>query len=197
MIRPSTGLERPLCSGQDAPRHGRQHGALSCQANRLATAACTGRLQVPDQACKPSSVSLPDCGDGTAIISLRRQLPDVSSDLPEEHRASNPERSLLRCPQLDLAPDGVCLAEPVTWPAGGLLHHRFTLARSPKATGDLLSVALCRRVTPPGRYPASRSMELGLSSNPVRGPRLPGLLGHRIHSSTSLALRQKAVALFH
>src|SRR3954470_16523556 len=27
----------------------------------------------------------------------------------------------------DLAPGGVYLAAPVTWGAGGLLHHRFTL----------------------------------------------------------------------
>src|SRR3954470_7118444 len=42
----------------------------------------------------------------------------------------------------DLAPGGVYLAAPVTWGAGGLLHHRFTLT-GPKA-GGLLSVALSR-----------------------------------------------------
>jgi len=31
---------------------------------------------------------------------------------------------------LGLAPDGVCLAGPVARSAGGLLHHRFTLAGS-------------------------------------------------------------------
>jgi len=62
---------------------------------------------------------------------------------------------------LGLAPGGVCLAEPVTWPAGGLLHHRFTLAG---LAGALLSVALFRRITPPGRYPAPCSVEFGLSS---------------------------------
>ncbi len=32
---------------------------------------------------------------------------------------------------LGLAPGGVCLAGPVTWTAGGLLHHRFTLTAWP------------------------------------------------------------------
>src|SRR5450756_886827 len=31
----------------------------------------------------------------------------------------------------DLAPGGVYLATPVTWSAGGLLHHRFTLTPTP------------------------------------------------------------------
>ena len=34
---------------------------------------------------------------------------------------------LIRCSLFDLAPGGVCLARPVTRPAGGLLPHRFTL----------------------------------------------------------------------
>ncbi len=66
---------------------------------------------------------------------------------------------------LGLASSGVCLAEPVTWPAGGLLHHRFTLAGP---AGDLLSVALFRRVTSPGRYPAPRSVKFGLSSGRLK-----------------------------
>jgi len=33
-------------------------------------------------------------------------------------------------PLLDLAPGGVCIAEGVTVPAGGLLHRRFTLTPS-------------------------------------------------------------------
>ena len=34
-------------------------------------------------------------------------------------------------PLLGLAPGGVCLAETVTRPAGGLLHRRFTLTPRP------------------------------------------------------------------
>jgi hypothetical protein len=52
-------------------------------------------------------------------------------------------------PLLGLAPGGVCLAEAVTRLAGGLLHRHFTLT-SHMPRGGVLSVALCRRVTPPG-----------------------------------------------
>ena len=45
---------------------------------------------------------------------------------------------------LDLAPRGVCRAARVTSGAGGLLHHRFTLATWPKPDGGLFSVALSR-----------------------------------------------------
>ena len=51
----------------------------------------------------------------------------------------------------ELAPGGVYRAEPVTWPAGGLLHHRFTLTAVPARPegcvvhrGGLFSVALSR-----------------------------------------------------
>ncbi len=50
---------------------------------------------------------------------------------------------------LGLAPDGVCLAARITADAGGLLHRLFTL--TPLAQSNSLSVALCRRVSPPGR----------------------------------------------
>jgi len=112
-------------------------------------------------ACKPNSVTRLR---GLAIIHLGRRLLGASSGLPEE----TDEQPAMACAinlLLGLAPDGVCLAGPVAWAAGGLLHHRFTLTAQGLALGgDLLSVALCRRVTPPGRYPASRSMEFGLSS---------------------------------
>lgn len=51
----------------------------------------------------------------------------------------------------ELAPGGVYLAGPVAWPAGGLLHHRFTLTAVPARPegcvvhrGGLFSVALSR-----------------------------------------------------
>ena len=45
---------------------------------------------------------------------------------------------------LDLAPGGVCLAADIAADAGGLLHHRFTLAdvRPQAHTAIYLSVAL-------------------------------------------------------
>lgn len=52
---------------------------------------------------------------------------------------------------LCLAPGGVYLAADITVCAGGLLHHLFTLADLACASGNLFSVALFRRVTPPGR----------------------------------------------
>ena len=49
---------------------------------------------------------------------------------------------------VDLAPDEVYLAGPITRAAGGLLHHRFTLTPGPsinqRTSGGLLSVALSR-----------------------------------------------------
>ena len=77
-----------------------------------------------------------------AIIYLERTLPHVSSSLPEYAprepgigRTTLPWRILF-----DLAPDGVYLAGHVTAPAGGLLHHPFTLTAANR--GGLLSVAL-------------------------------------------------------
>src|SRR5207253_6874825 len=64
-----------------------------------------------------------------------------------------------------LAPGGVCRADAVTRAAGELLPHRFTLTAL--ADGGLLSVALIRGVSPPGRYPAPCPVEPGLSSRRV------------------------------
>jgi hypothetical protein len=75
---------------------------------------------------------------------------------------------------LDFAPDGGCLAAPVTPRAGGLLHHLFILA--PKRFRSRvrgLFLWSYPRVTPPGRYPASYPIESGLSS-PRRCDASPG-----------------------
>ena len=42
----------------------------------------------------------------------------------------------------DLAPDGVCRAATVTCRAGGLLHHRFTLARRGRSRGRRVDCSL-------------------------------------------------------
>gem|GEM_PF-1470737 len=90
-----------------------------------------------------------------ATISLGRRLLAASSSLPESqtdrtnppgHRAST-LCSMPRSFLLGLAPGGVCLAEPVTRPAGELLPHRFTLTcdgsrAGSRHIGGLLSVAL-------------------------------------------------------
>ena len=114
-------------------------------------------------AYKPNSVARQG---GLVVIYLRRRLLGASSDLPEV----SGEQPVLRRKRrsdllLGLALDGVCLAAPVTRNAGGLLHHPFTLTvRDDAAGGALLSVALFRRVASPGCYPASCSLEFGLSS---------------------------------
>ena len=66
-----------------------------------------------------------------------------------------------------LAPNGVYRAAPVTESRGGLLPHRFTLARCAKYRARWRSI-LCgtfHRVAPPGCYPAFCPVELGLSSS--------------------------------
>lgn len=68
-----------------------------------------------------------------------------------------------RSPLLDLASRGGYLAAAVTNNAGVLLPHRFTLA-FPEEKAIHFSVALYRRITPPGRYPARYPVKHGLSS---------------------------------
>jgi hypothetical protein len=88
------------------------------------------------------------------IIHLGALLLMRSSDLPgcPVERAT----PLAVIPQpfilLDLAPGGVYRANAITVVAGGLLHHRFTLAH-PGFTkiGNALLCCTFRRVTPPGR----------------------------------------------
>lgn len=66
---------------------------------------------------------------------------------------------------LGLAPDGGCLAEPITGPAGGLLHHLFTITgRWDHLLRLYVSVARSGKLLRPGSYPASCSVECGLSS---------------------------------
>src|SRR5690606_1591225 len=82
------------------------------------------------------------------VIHLGRALPHASSGLPDCASPWRIGRAALRHSLSDLAPGGVYRAGPVTRPAGGLLHHRFTLtARAgpePVLRGGLFSVALSR-----------------------------------------------------
>ena len=76
------------------------------------------------------------------------------------------------CSLFDLAPGGVCLAKPVTRPAGELLPHRFTLtARARGPRGGLLSVALSLASRPVGvtHHRVLRSPDFPLAGVPV-GP---------------------------
>ena len=100
-----------------------------------------------ESVCKPGPVQGSVAGLPCATIPLRLPLPTASSGLPVSSGGppSNAHAGPTRTPiPLDLASGGVCIATPVTWGAGGLLHHRFTLTPRPKARGGLLSVALSR-----------------------------------------------------
>ena len=75
-------------------------------------------------------------------------------------------RRFRRCAEahpLGLAPGGVYRATPVTWGAGGLLHHRFTLTDRNRGRRSVFCGTV-PRVTPGGRYPPPCSVESGLSS---------------------------------
>ncbi len=99
------------------------------------------------------------------IICLRRQLPAVSSSLPEGCSLTERERD---APQpvglplcLTLLPAGV------TWPrrlpvAPVVSYTTFSPLPAPKGGG--LFLWPCPRVAPSGRYPALFPMESGLSS---------------------------------
>jgi hypothetical protein len=91
-----------------------------------------GRCKAGELACKPDSVPRRrglSNGDAAATIHLDTPLPGASSGLPADsgEQPSNACAAALSCGLLDLASGGVCLATPVTWNAGALLPHRFTL----------------------------------------------------------------------
>ena len=69
------------------------------------------------------------------------------------------------CSLFGLAPGGVCLARPVTRPAGELLPHRFTLTE--RVRGRTRRFAFCCTfpgLATGGRYPPPYPAEPGLSS---------------------------------
>ena len=100
-----------------------------------------------ESACRPGSVHPPKRADGhpsgTAIAdSLLRSTRELGRAALNRSRSLPRDSSPRRIPS-DLAPGGVYRATQVTLSAGGLLHHRFTLAQGP-ALGGLFSVALSR-----------------------------------------------------
>ena len=114
-------------------------------------------------ACKPRSVRKWPKANPWAGIYLGRTLPHASRDLPGtqgDEQPPVPGRAAQNSPLLGLALGGVCLAGAVTSPAGGLLHHLFTLT----GIRRYVSVARSSRLPRPGSYPAKCSMECGLSS---------------------------------
>src|SRR2546430_2545141 len=100
------------------------------------------------------------------IISLGRRLPDVSSG--RTRGGGGPPPSLLFWAFL-----GGGFAKPIRSPAP-LVSSYLTVSPLPprhprgrRRDGGLLSVALVRGVSPPGRYPAPCPAEPGLSSRRV------------------------------
>jgi len=94
----------------------------------------------------------------------------------------------IRCSLFDLAPGGVCLARPVTRPAGELLPHRFTLTSREirEAVYSLLHFPW-----PRGRwvlpitvsFGARTFLPPGAHNGPIWRPPRPPASGHPVHSS--------------
>lgn len=104
------------------------------------------------------------------IIPLGRPLPVVSSSLPAgSNEPSLTARAILRSRARrtrlhGLAPDGVCLAAPVTASAVGSYPAVSPLPGGLAPARRSLLCCTFLGVTATGRYPASCSSELGLSS---------------------------------
>src|SRR3954470_11235255 len=103
-------------------------------------------------------------GDAATAIHLGRPLLAGSSVLPAHSTGpvfpmpGGIDRALS-----GLAPGGVYRAAPVTWSAGGLLHHRFTLTGRRSGRRSVLCGTV-PRVTPGGCWPPPCPVEPGRSS---------------------------------
>ena len=135
---------------------GRHHAALSAtavQRRRAARALLTAAAHAPrwvrmgwpvGRVLSPGPSRAPE-GDHpstSAVADALQRSTRVLGRAALDVRAPGAEGTGL----LDLAPGGVCLAGPVARTAGGLLHHRFTLAcpLPEEPAGGLFSVALSR-----------------------------------------------------
>ena len=133
------------------------------------TAATGGREQAcqEDGRHKPSSVSRLGRRAGSSVWDPDRSGPRAA--YPGLDR-DGPSQS----PLFGLAPDGVCHATPV---ASGPVcsYHTLSPLPVPRCRGHRRSALCCtfRHLAVPGRYPASRPVELGLSSA-RRIRRIPG-----------------------
>src|SRR5258708_2869032 len=131
---------------------------------------------------------------GPTAIHLGLPLPAASCGLPASIGRAALNRSrrlapLARRRPLDLAPGGVYRAAAVTCGAGGLLHHRFTLAarsgRSLDPGGGLFSVALSRG-----------SPRVGVADHPaLRSPDLPRRLRYAGTVAAARPARPPATSL--
>ena len=93
--------------------------------------------------CKPDSVPVASDRGRPSIWGRRLRRPRCGLPAGSDGPSSNACAGGRNLP-LDLAPGGVCRAATVARRAGGLLHHRFTLAAGASTDGGLFSVALSR-----------------------------------------------------
>ena len=118
--------------------------------------------------------------------------PSVAAGLKRPTRDSNGAGS--SSPLLGLAPDGGCLAGPIAGAAGGLLHHRFTLASDSRPRWSVsvaLSAGFPARVLP-GTLPCGARTFLGLPSAFAQdSPRSPGRPTGRFHLILRFIQRQQ------
>lgn len=111
-----------------------------------------------------------------AVIPLGRPLPDASSSLPassgESPFAGSSCEVAPHARLCGLAPDGVCLAVSVTGDAVGSYPAVSPFPAASVSSRDRWSLLCCTflRVSATGRYPASCSLELGLSSRRASRP---------------------------
>lgn len=120
------------------------HAGISCPKSILNEIRYTHKQarkkEESEWACKPGFVlsgQIPERGNHFSTMTVTCHLEQPTRKETEADRL----RSLFRASSLlfGLAPDGVYQARPVTWPAGELLPHRFTLT---PVWGGLFSVAL-------------------------------------------------------
>jgi len=115
-----------------------------------------GGQQRPKRADKPGSVGSGHFSRAAVARRLKRPTRKILR--------AGPARDGFPCFFLrGLAPSGVCRAKPVTWPAGALLPHRFTLTRRPagKPTCHRAVYSLLHCPGPHGRWVLPTTVSCG------------------------------------
>ncbi len=125
----------------------KMHAEISCPKSILNEIRYTHKQarkkEESEWACKPGFVlsgQIPERGNHFSTMTVTCHLEQPTRKETEADRL----RPLFRANSLlfGLAPDGVYQARPVTWPAGELLPHRFTLTSRQEPAGGLFSAAL-------------------------------------------------------
>jgi hypothetical protein len=165
--RPAPGHVHPMCTGSWIARRNRR-------SNR------------PEGVSRPVGRVLCLALREAAVIHLGPPLPTASCGLPAGIGRAALKRSrrhpgLSRKSPLDLAPGGVYQAAPVTWGAGGLLHHRFTLTPPlVKNSGAVCFLWHCPAGHPGSALPTTLPCGARTFLTGPRGPaRPPGRLTRR------------------